>query len=160
MPKPSSLPAIEAKLAAQLVKDAAKPSRRVNDHTYRPSGYAQGLVIAIASLTGESDDDIFDRLAPPLPTADLPPAEPNRGWWNLTCFNGLSAEQQVRLISYGNLPLGYQPGGTCPNGANVAIESEVDAAPGPRFYCWDCALVYVQDLRDGTDQLPELEKEG
>jgi hypothetical protein len=152
MPKRSSLPALEAKLAAQLAKDVTKPSRRINATTYHPSGTADGLVIAIASLTGETDEEIFARLAPPLPD--------RRGWYGLPCFNGLSAEQQVRLISWGNLPLGYQPEGPCQNGANVAIESEVDAAPGPRFYCWDCALVYVQNLRDGTDVLPELEKEG
>jgi hypothetical protein len=145
--------ALEAKLTAQLIKDAAKPSHRVNDHTYRPSGYAQGLAAHISLLTGEPDDDIFNRLAPPLP-------EHQRGWWNLTCFNGLSPAQQVRLISYGNLPLGYKPEGTCLNGATVAIESEVDASPGPRFYCWDCGLAYVQDLRDGTDMLPELDKGG
>jgi hypothetical protein len=78
-----------------------------------------------------------------------------RGWWGLTCFNGLSTDQQVRLISWGNLPLGYEPEGECQGPAAVAIESEVDAAPGPRFYCWDCAVVYLQALRDGTDEPPE-----
>lgn len=80
-----------------------------------------------------------------------------RGWFNLPCWNGLSTEQQVRLISWGNLPLGYEPEGWCPNGATVSIESEEDAAPGPRFYCYGCAIAYLERLRDGTDRLPELQ---
>ena len=79
-----------------------------------------------------------------------------RGWWNLTCFNSLSPEQQVSLVSRGNLPIGYQPEGPCLAPAAVAIETEIDAAPGPRFYCWDCAVTYLQNLVDGTDELPEL----
>ena len=77
-----------------------------------------------------------------------------RGFWGMHCWNGLSAEQQVRLISHGNLPWGYTAEGRCPNPAAVSIESEADAAPGPRFYCWDCAIEYLQALRDGTDELP------
>ena len=61
----------------------------------------------------------------------------------MTCWNGLSAAQQRRLIREGNLPFGYQPEGRCTAGAAVAIETATDAAPGPRFYCYDCALVYL-----------------
>jgi hypothetical protein len=64
-----------------------------------------------------------------------------RGFWGMHCFNGLSPAQQVRLIGWGNLPLGFQPEGKCQEPAAVAIETEADAAPGPRFYCWDCALL-------------------
>lgn len=78
-----------------------------------------------------------------------------RGWWGMYCWNGLSADQQVRLITWGNLPLGYKPEGECHNPATCSIESEEDAAPGPRFYCYDCAIAYLGRLRDGTDRLPE-----
>ena len=66
-----------------------------------------------------------------------------RGWWNMACFNGLSEEQQRRLIEVGNLPLGYEPAGYCDRGAEVAIECEGDEAPGPRFYCLICAVCYL-----------------
>jgi len=66
-----------------------------------------------------------------------------RGWWNMACWNGLSAEQQTRLVEWGNLPLGYVPEGTCPNPAEVAVEKETDVAPGPRFYCTACAREYL-----------------
>lgn len=72
------------------------------------------------------------------------------GWWNMACWDGLSPEQQQRLILVGNLPLGYRPEGTCPNGAFVAIETETDVAPGPRFYCLGCAIRYLTDLRDSS----------
>jgi len=62
----------------------------------------------------------------------------------MACWNGLSDEQQHRLIDVGNLEFGYEPAGRCPNGARVAIETEQDTAPGPRFYCVPCALVYLE----------------
>ena len=65
------------------------------------------------------------------------------GWYGLTCWNGLSAAQQRRLIEWGNLPFGYVPEGDCPRAATVAIELEGDVAPGPRFYCPPCAVVYL-----------------
>lgn len=68
---------------------------------------------------------------------------PTRGWWNMACWNGLSAAQHARLIEYGNLPIDYQPEGDCPNPASVAVETENDAAPGPRFYCGPCAIIYL-----------------
>jgi hypothetical protein len=72
-----------------------------------------------------------------------------RGWWNMVCWNGLSADQQTRLVEVGNLPMGYRPEGTdCPNGAQVAIETEDDSAPGPRFYCYPCAIAYLREKSD------------
>lgn len=65
-------------------------------------------------------------------------------WWQMICWNGLSTPQQVRLIERGNLPLGYVPEGECKSGAEVAIETKDDTAPGPRFYCLPCAISYLQ----------------
>lgn len=62
----------------------------------------------------------------------------------MACWNGLSREQQRRLIEVGNLPIDYQPEGTCQNPARVCIETQDDEAPGPRFYCTDCAIGYLQ----------------
>lgn len=73
----------------------------------------------------------------------------HRGWWNMTCWNGLSTEQQHRLLLVGNLPIDYQPEGWCPNGAQVCIETEHDYAPGPRFYCRACAIRYLQESEEG-----------
>jgi hypothetical protein len=67
------------------------------------------------------------------------------GLWAMNCWNGLSEAQQERLVGYGNLPLGYEPGGSCPNAAEVAIETVWDRADGPRFYCLRCAAQYVAD---------------
>lgn len=80
----------------------------------------------------------------------------DRGWWNMACFNGLSADQQARLIEHGNLPWGYEPEGTCENGAEVGIETAEDTAPGPRFYCLPCAVQHLsarlmKDQQQGTD---------
>jgi hypothetical protein len=68
-----------------------------------------------------------------------------RGWWNMPCWNGLSEAQQTRLIEHGNLPLGFWDEGECPRGATVAIETEDDTAPGPRFYCYPCAIQYLAE---------------
>lgn len=84
--------------------------------------------------------------------ADMVPA---RGWWNLTCFNALSPAQQERLISHGNLPLGYRAeGDICLNGAEVAIETQDDRAPGPRFYCRACAIAYLSRPEPATMSAP------
>jgi hypothetical protein len=64
-------------------------------------------------------------------------------WWNMRCWNGLSVEQQERLLTVGNLPIDYIPEGGCPNGAEVAIETQWDQAAGPRFYCCECAVSYL-----------------
>ena len=69
-----------------------------------------------------------------------------RGWWHMTCWNGLSAEQQKRLIEVGNLPLGYEPEGVCLNGAEVEVTTTWDWAPGPRFYCLPCATEFLIQL--------------
>jgi hypothetical protein len=65
-------------------------------------------------------------------------------WWQMSCWNALSHSQQERLVKWGNLPLGYEPEGKeCDQGAVVAIELEIDASPGPRFYCLPCAIEYL-----------------
>lgn len=68
------------------------------------------------------------------------------GWWNMTCWNGLSDAQQQRLIRVGNLPMGYVPEGECTNGAEVAIECEIDEVSGPRFYCAPCGVWRLQEV--------------
>lgn len=73
------------------------------------------------------------------------------GWWGMSCWNGLSDEQQHRLITVGNLPLGYRAEGRCPNGAEVQIETEHDEAPGPRFYCLDCGIQYLTEVEHPVD---------
>jgi len=79
-----------------------------------------------------------------------------RGWWNMGCWNGLSPEQQSRLIEWGNLALGYELEGACQNPASVAIETEHDRSPGPRFYCLPCGITYLQSEVDnlGDHVLP------
>lgn len=62
------------------------------------------------------------------------------------CWNGLSPAQQQRLITVGNLPLGFEAEGTCDRPADVEILTMYDAAPGPRFYCAPCALVFLAQL--------------
>jgi hypothetical protein len=62
------------------------------------------------------------------------------------CWNGLSETQQRRLLEWGNLPWGYEPEGECRNGAEVGIETVLDAAPGPRFYCRTCAVAFLEGL--------------
>jgi hypothetical protein len=69
-----------------------------------------------------------------------------RGLYNLYCWNGLSAEQQTRLVVHGVLPFGYKPEGECPNGAECGIETVHDTAPGPRFYCYPCAMEFIASL--------------
>ena len=66
------------------------------------------------------------------------------GWYGLSCWNGLSAEQQERLLDWGNLPIGYVPEGSCKRPAGVSIELEGDRSPGPRFYCYECAIEHLQ----------------
>jgi hypothetical protein len=65
------------------------------------------------------------------------------GWYGLACFNGLSEEQQERLVNHGNLPIGYIPEGWCKNPAEVEITTRFDEKPGPRFYCLQCAPLYL-----------------
>ena len=65
------------------------------------------------------------------------------GWWNMVCWNGLSAEQQDTLITLGTLPIIYLPEGECITPAEVAIETRDDRAPGPRFYCRPCGAKYL-----------------
>jgi hypothetical protein len=70
---------------------------------------------------------------------------PNPNYWQVMyCWNGLSAEQQQRLLKWGNLPYRYKPEGKCPEMATVCVETIDDEAPGPRFYCYPCAVKFLQ----------------
>jgi hypothetical protein len=73
----------------------------------------------------------------------------------MACWDGLSAAQQTRLIVMGNLPLGYQPHGECREPATCCIETQEDAAPGPRFYCYSHAIAYLLRLKQDIDVLPD-----
>ena len=66
----------------------------------------------------------------------------------MACWNGLSTEQQQRVENWGNLPLGYRPEGTCPNGAEVEITTMWDSHPGPRMYCTGCGIEYLTGARE------------
>lgn len=68
----------------------------------------------------------------------------------MPCWNALSAEQQRRLIEWGNLPIGYREAAPDHDGATVAIELDGDVAPGPRFYCLDCALGFLALVKFGA----------
>jgi hypothetical protein len=68
------------------------------------------------------------------------------GWFGLPCWNGLSLGQQEQLIKRGALGVGYEPAGWCKNGAAVEITTRHDAAPGPRFYCYECLPGYAVEL--------------
>lgn len=67
------------------------------------------------------------------------------GFWGMPCWNGLSAEQQRRLIEYGNLPIGFTPEGSCQRAADLSVETTDDEAPGPRFYCYPCGAEYLAE---------------
>lgn len=70
-----------------------------------------------------------------------------RGWWGLPCFNALSAEQQVFLVTEGYLPIGWQAeGDECAEGAEVEVTTMWDEYPGPRFYCRECAVKFLSEL--------------
>jgi len=73
-----------------------------------------------------------------------------RGYWDMHCWNGLSRAQQARLIEHGNLPWGFVPQGECQRPAECEITTQHDQAPGPRFYCLPCALLYVAALLHGS----------
>jgi hypothetical protein len=73
----------------------------------------------------------------------MSPKPARNGWFHMPCWNGLSVNQQARLIGWGNLPIDYQPEGWCEEGAQVAIECQDDESPGPRFYCYRCARSYL-----------------
>lgn len=85
---------------------------------------------------------------------------PSNGWYDMVCWNGLSPEQQERLIHVGNLPMGYRlravaaltptADGVCKRPAEVCVETMYDAAPGPRFYCRECAVAFLQNGEDFT----------
>lgn len=63
----------------------------------------------------------------------------------MPCFNGLSDEQQKRVVEWGNLPFAYEPAGTlCENGAEVGVYLDTDEYPGPRYYCRNCAIDWIR----------------
>ena len=71
----------------------------------------------------------------------------------MPCWNSLSPEQQTRLIVVGNLEIGWYPEGSgCTDGAYVEIETSLDAAPGPRFYCVDCAHDHVKHVAQSISE--------
>lgn len=88
----------------------------------------------------------------------MEPVKHTRGWWNMTCWNGLSQFQQDRLVHHGNLEFGYTPMGTCPNGAEVEVTTMTDVAPGPRFYCTPCAIQYLTDKQKESAMKQEEEQ--
>ena len=93
------------------------------------------------SLTPEDEDNLARLLGRPEGSSGR---GVRRGWWNMACWNGLSFEQQRRLIEVGNLPIDYEPEGEfCDEGATVCIETQHDKAPGPRFYCTKCAIAFL-----------------
>ena len=61
----------------------------------------------------------------------------------MACWSGLSPDQQEFLRTEGYLPFGYEPEGTCPNGAEVEVTTMWDEFPGPRFYCVSCAALHL-----------------
>lgn len=69
-----------------------------------------------------------------------------RGFWDMHCFNALSPAQQVFLVKEGYLPWGWEPEGNpgCPRPAQVGVETAQDLTSGPRFYCRQCAIEYLQ----------------
>jgi hypothetical protein len=75
-------------------------------------------------------------------------ARHQRGLYRMACFNGLSADQQEFLVIEGYLPWAYEPAGECLSGAAVGIETIFCTTPGPRFYCFPCAIAYLQGLSE------------
>jgi hypothetical protein len=123
-----------------------KARRYVRDHHHYGDPEGTMRLMEASWHVGRGWTLLSDELGPlprPLePQSDFDP--PVRGgWWNMACWNGLSEDQQTRLIQVGNLPMGYEPEGDCRNGAAVAVECEGDEASGPRFYCLSCAVLYL-----------------
>lgn len=77
--------------------------------------------------------------------------EYQRGMYLMFCFNGLDGGQQLRLVYHGNLEWGYQPMGRCHNPAQVEVTTVWDEMPGPRFYCIDCAIQYLINMKGHHD---------
>jgi hypothetical protein len=68
-----------------------------------------------------------------------------KGYWDMHCWNALSARQQRELIERGGLDFGFVPEAEdgCPRPASLEITCIDDPAPGPRFYCTPCAIDYL-----------------
>jgi hypothetical protein len=75
------------------------------------------------------------------------------GWYGMSCWNALGADQKHMLIKEGVLKMGRKrpEGRECSNGAEVCIETMYDEAPGPRFYCRQCAAKHLAELAERTD---------
>jgi len=70
-----------------------------------------------------------------------------KGMYGMWCWNSLSTAQQLRLIHHGNLPIDFQPEGeTCLEDAQCEITTVDDQSPGPRFYCYRCAVAYLRGM--------------
>lgn len=68
----------------------------------------------------------------------------SKGWWGMSCWNALSKRQQRQLIERGTLEIFSKPeGDACDQAAAVMVECQDDEAPGPRFYCLPCAILFL-----------------
>lgn len=64
----------------------------------------------------------------------------------VVCWNALSTRQQ-RLLIDGDVPFIRLPEGDgCDRPASVLLEMVDDEAPGPRFYCYGCALAHLVEV--------------
>lgn len=64
----------------------------------------------------------------------------------VVCWNALSTRQH-RLLIDGDVPFTRLPEGDgCDLPASVLLEMVDDEAPGPRFYCYGCALARLVEV--------------
>ena len=70
------------------------------------------------------------------------------GWWGLlSCWNRMSLDQAERLRTTGSPATSYEPWDNphrCDRPAEVAMQTQDEDYPGPRFYCRPCAIEYLQ----------------
>lgn len=70
------------------------------------------------------------------------------------CWNALSPEQQEFLRTQGYLSFGYEAeGGTCDKPAEVEVATMWDEFPGPRFYCIECAVAWLEQVRATAEEV-------
>lgn len=73
----------------------------------------------------------------------------NEGGRPLPCWNALSEDQRNGLIDRGGRVREPEGDDSDHPPATVLIEAPLDeAAPGPRFYCYDCAALRAAELAD------------
>ena len=72
------------------------------------------------------------------------------GYWQMMCWNSLSADQQRILLEVGCLPFGRKrsEGGSCNKPAECEVTTQYDVAPGPRFMCLQCAAEFLSSLNN------------